>query len=702
MVSPLKNKSKRFIIIFIILFNSNFSFSQSNNENTSVEASNEFSLYKTNIDFDDDSLKSKWGLYFNYGLNLLNADFKYLPGTYSCCANYGNAISPGFSAGGLFELPLSNKFQINFRAGFNQSNILHKVNQPTFIINGESFDGNIEHKLEAKMALIDLSIMPSYRIWENLFVTAGVKLGYFVHNKFTQIERITQPLGNNIYFEETGLNYRNYYTGKIQDINKLQVYGSIGLYYDFPITRKKTFWISPEIYYTYGFTKIVKDLNWSAHFLRGGIALKYQAPPPPPPPPAAPVAPPLPDYPLPIEPPALAASVEMIQLDSLGRQVDNVALKIEDFISLNMRPLLNYVFFDSLSAEIPSRYFIINKDQAQNFDEFDLKDMDVIPTYYYMLNIFGKRLQKYPDATITLTGTNSNEGAEKNNKELSMQRAEKVKDYFVNIWGVDESRIKLKALNLPNQPSNKDEIGGNEENRRVEITSDDNRLTEPVLTIDTLRKIPKTTIVFHPKANTDVGINKWHLNILQNGSIIKSFEGSDVIPESLEWLIDDKSKTNPTKRGKLTYNLVVMDKLGNEVSTSTKDIQVDQLTIDKKRVEGISDKEFEYYSLILFDYGKSKLGTEHKNTADFVKNRITDKSKVTIIGYTDSMGKEEINKRISTARANEFAKRIKIKNADIYGIGEAELLYDNSLPEGRFYCRTVKINIETPIDRNGN
>jgi hypothetical protein len=31
------------------------------------------------------------------------------------------------------------------------------------------------------------------------------------------------------------------------------------------------------------------------------------------------------------------------------------------------------------------------------------------------------------------------------------------------------------------------------------------------------------------------------------------------------------------------------------------------------------------------------------------------------------------------------------------GVGNAELLFNNDIPEGRFYCRTVNIVVKTPV-----
>lgn len=700
---------KTILLITIMSFSSCFVYAQEEETESSTNLENTEEYTEEEEYFDEelkseyldrlDSAKFRWGGFFNYGLNLNNADFVHLPNTFSCCANYGWAITPGFSLGALVEIPFTQEFRLGLRGGFNQMNTKHTVAKKTiFIRDGVPFDGEVEHLLDARLAGISIDVLPTYRVWKNLFVDAGAKLTLLVHDKFKQIETIKSPNDPNIYFEENGLKYRNYYHGDIPDLNAMLIHASIGAHYDFTLGSKKSWIISPEVSYSFGLNSLVSGVDWSSHLVRGGISIKYQAPPPPPPPPTLPIAPEMPELPEPVPPAQLAASVSVTQLDSLGNKSDNLELTIEDFVSLNMRPLLNYVFFDINSAEIPNRYILANKEEAANFSEENLKDMDVLPTYYYVYNIIGSRMQKYPNATITLTGTNSNEGVEQNNTELSKRRAETVKEYFVNNWNIAPERINIKYGNLPSEPSNASEVGGNEENRRVEITSDEPNITEPVLTIDTLRSIPTTTIVFRPSVESDAGIKSWQLNIMQAGQVIKSFSGNDELPDSMNWVIEEKSKNVPTKGGNLVYALEVTDKIGNTYTTEPQQIKVDQLTIDKKRVEGIADKEFEFYSLILFDYGKSKLGTEHKKTADFVKKRITDKSIVSIVGYTDSMGGEAVNKKISTARANEFAKSIKISNASIYGVGEEELLYNNELPEGRFYCRTVKINIETPIE----
>ena len=36
-----------------------------------------------------------------------------------------------------------------------------------------------------------------------------------------------------------------------------------------------------------------------------------------------------------------------------------------------------------------------------------------------------------------------------------------------------------------------------------------------------------------------------------------------------------------------------------------------------------------------------------------------------------------------------------MSGADARGLGEIDLLFNNDIPEGRFYCRTVNVMVET-------
>ena len=431
-----------------------------------------------------------------------------------------------------------------------------------------------------------------------------------------------------------------------------------------------------------------------------GIAIKYKAPPPLPPPTPLPPDPPYPKFPPAPAPAALTASVSVIQVDSSNKDMQDFTVKIEDFITLNMRPLLNYIFFDDNSASISKKYILLKKNEIYKFDTKNLQGLDVLSTYYQVLNITGNRLKNNSAAKIRLIGTNCNSNMEKNNKELSKARAESIKNYFRDIWGISDERIKIEVRNLPKEFSAPDEPGADEENRRVEILPDDMKILEPVVTIDTVRQISDYKLRFFPSVRASAGLKSWKLSVTQSNKDLIKYTGYSHIPDSLEWNISLKDTSAPKTGGQIYYRLTVEDSLEQKASSPLNWLPIDQLTTERKRISKMADKEFEYYSLILFDFGKSTLGREHTSVLDFVKQRVKPESKVLITGYSDIIGDENVNMRISTRRAQAAANRLNIPNAVVRGVGKTELLYDNTLPEGRFYCRTVKISIETPI-KNG-
>ena len=90
------------------------------------------------------------------------------------------------------------------------------------------------------------------------------------------------------------------------------------------------------------------------------------------------------------------------------------------------------------------------------------------------------------------------------------------------------------------------------------------------------------------------------------------------------------------------------------------------------------------------------LSEANRRIADFVKARISKESKVSILGYTDRIGSDDYNRQLSELRVRRTQQYLGIDKAEVHGLGRSALLYDNSLPEGRFYSRTVTVIVTTP------
>ena len=71
-------------------------------------------------------------------------------------------------------------------------------------------------------------------------------------------------------------------------------------------------------------------------------------------------------------------------------------------------------------------------------------------------------------------------------------------------------------------------------------------------------------------------------------------------------------------------------------------------------------------------------------------------TRVVLTAAIDRIGEEAHNATLSQQRAENAAKSLRLKTESVTGKGESEPFYDNGLPEGRFYNRTVQIEVETP------
>jgi outer membrane protein OmpA-like peptidoglycan-associated protein len=213
----------------------------------------------------------------------------------------------------------------------------------------------------------------------------------------------------------------------------------------------------------------------------------------------------------------------------------------------------------------------------------------------------------HPWAGLTITGCNSNYEEEEGNLDLSKARAEAVKDYLVNVWGIAPTRLTVESRNLPERSSTSSVELGRAENRRVELQSSDAGILKPVLT-----------------NNVDMKI-----------------EGENMVTE--------------------------------------------------------------IYSLNLFDFNSAEIS--EKNSAILEKVLSSYKSNansnVSVVGYSDNIGKAEYNKQLAEKRASAVLAELKAAGVAedrliSRGLGEAESPFSNTLPEGRFLNRTVRVFVSHP------
>jgi outer membrane protein OmpA-like peptidoglycan-associated protein len=82
----------------------------------------------------------------------------------------------------------------------------------------------------------------------------------------------------------------------------------------------------------------------------------------------------------------------------------------------------------------------------------------------------------------------------------------------------------------------------------------------------------------------------------------------------------------------------------------------------------------------------------------YIREHSKPTSTFVISGHADRSGGADYNMLLSTKRAEYTAKALNLPATTAKGYGKEQELYDNNLPEGRMYNRTVNIVVETPVE----
>ncbi|HSO61223.1 MAG TPA: OmpA family protein [Desulfobacterales bacterium] len=373
---------------------------------------------------------------------------------------------------------------------------------------------------------------------------------------------------------------------------------------------------------------------------------------------------------------------------------------VEEITIRDSSPLLNYVYFDTGRAEIPNRYVRFN-DAAEHrtFDEQALKG--TLEKYYQVLNIIGRRAAGRPQARLRITGCNSNWGEEKGKTELSRRRAEAVRAYLQAVWGIEPARMVVDARDLPAVASAGNIPEGRAENQRVEITSDDPAILDTVQStfVEAVSDTDRFRIT--PQIETALGLKEWRIEMAGDGKPLEALSGMGALASSYVLALKDLGLLNIGNYQTITAAVDVSDAKGQtfraEDSTRVRLIRREERLAQK---EGY--KVVEQYALILFDFDRAEIKDRNRAVLDRIGGRMREvpTAAVTIVGHTDSIGKVDYNVALSKKRAQAayeliLGGGIPARDGITHdGRGPADPLFDNDLPEGRAFNRTVTVRLE--------
>ncbi|MBU3742604.1 MAG: hypothetical protein FGM24_10025 [Candidatus Kapabacteria bacterium] len=637
------------------------------------------------------------GAIANFGYGIHTASFQQLGSIDNCCPEFTSASGSGIFLGLQYIKSLSADLALHVRGhyGMYGASFLQTESQQVALSDGNLGSALIEHSLNADFAQISIEPLVGYRLAPGLQALGGITAGFKMSSTFDQKERLVEPTSATF---TTGLRERNAYQGDIPDATAIALGITVGASYDLPLNASRTMFLSPEVLFTFSPLGVAKGVSWSAHQLRAGLGFSFVPPE---------VEEELTDAELlafarSIEPPKrgdltvpFTSDIAAAGLRDDGTSADIESVRIEEFSSYRVRPILPYVFFGQGSYDIPSRYPALSGGAVNGFSMNNFYNLNAIQTYLHVLNIVGKRLKDDPAATVTLTGcADPSDGA--NAAEISRARALVVRDYLEQTWGINSSRMIIESRILPDQASNSEDADGREENRRVEISSTTSTILAPVTSADTMRVFTPSGIRFAPKIDPVVPIASWTIFVTHQDRIIKTLAGTDAVPTAADWRMEEQARYIPRDARSVDYLLVARDSVGQVIPSETKTLNINQVTLSDKARTGGTDKSIDRYSMILFGFDRADLSATNQELAASIKSRITPSATTRVIGYTDRSGAEDYNQRLSERRAQAVAGALGLPASAASGQGERLPLYDNTTPEGRFYSRTVEVIVETP------
>ena len=409
-------------------------------------------------------------------------------------------------------------------------------------------------------------------------------------------------------------------------------------------------------------------------------------------------------------------------------------------------PVLNTIFFETGKNEIPKEYNLFSdRSQTQSFDENSIANS--LDRYYNVLNIVGKRLIQNPNAQALIAGYNSGIGVEENNIALSRQRAETVKAYLNNVWGIASERMKVAARDLPTHASPLDILGGRAENQRVEITYNLKDMQEDIADEFIVETNSTNEIKLQPQIVAEYGIADWELAVLGDDQTIKTLKGSGGLKPIYSVSLNELDREKLAKFGNLQARIKVVDIYGDSHETATAPCRI---TVSKKEVVhalihppyGSADMEPNRVTIeelttmdsspmlnyVFFDTGKSNIperytvfanqadtkrfsednlrGTMEKylHVLNIIGKRLVEfpEAHIRIVGCNSNYGVEKGSPDLSRSRAEEVKAYLKY----IWGIDSSRMHVEtrnlpavpstSKISEGRIENQRVEIYSDLP------
>lgn len=386
--------------------------------------------------------------------------------------------------------------------------------------------------------------------------------------------------------------------------------------------------------------------------------------------------------------PLLSGNISVKFIAQSGAETSIAKVNVEQTLRRTSVPLLPYIFFRRGSS-VPTEHYALTADSAALLPRFSVYDGDalVLPLYRTIFLLLAQRLREKPTAKITVTGSISPDEASEYGEELARNRAETVRLILLGISGIDSSRVLVQVRQ---QPESVRSEAVDEESRRVELSTADQTILEPVMLTDTLSTADPPTIRFFPEAVSEAGIVSWKIMVRQNGQLLRQIEGSGEPPAGVNWNVNDGSNRERLVVAPVSYVFSLNDAEGQTTETEPQVLEFQQ-SVTVREIQ----RRREEFSLMCFNYDETNLAATNAGQLDFIRARLPRTANCSVVGSTDTLGSEGYNRDLSLRRARVIARSLGLgTNSSVSGFGEDATTFDNGTPEGRFYSRRVRVIVD--------
>lgn len=209
----------------------------------------------------------------------------------------------------------------------------------------------------------------------------------------------------------------------------------------------------------------------------------------------------------------LARRIPGLQLDLYAIDGDAVAqigtLQPVRVVHRRVVPLIPIVYFGTGSTTIPDRYRLIDRAAADSFTMADLSGLDPLQLSRRSIDVIAWRMGLADDAKLTLVSSSGR------GDEIARRRAEVLRSYLIDVWGIASSRIAVRTERMRSGPG-----------EGVEFRCSNQSLVADPIVVEWVEQAYRAPIVGMDRIiPREGGLRRWEIELTRMGSRIAYFEG---------------------------------------------------------------------------------------------------------------------------------------------------------------------------------